>query len=305
MTLFKKLAFILLVGCFSSAAWSLEHVDVPASDETWQPIYELVDEELQSIIAGKVDANPLWRALAKRKRLALAVVDLGGDKPRFARINGNHMMYSASLPKIAILFAAYAAIEEGRLVESEELRRDLGAMIRRSDNQAATRLIDSVGIDNIGKILTDPKYQLYDEARGGGLWVGKRYASKGQRKGDPLHNISHGATATQVARFYYLLVHGRLINPQRSEQMLADLVDPALNHKFVSAINQREPRARMYRKSGTWRNYHSDSILVRGPVWRNYILVAMTESEDGGKVISDLVSVVEEALQALPAKTAE
>ncbi len=296
------LAASLMLGL--TAAWqpagNYEHVELPEAGGPWRPVYSLVDATLQSRLEARIAGNARWRALARDKRLAIAVIDLGTEPPRFARVNGNQMMYSASLPKIAVLLAAYAAIEDGELEETAQVRKDLGAMIRRSDNHAATRLIDLVGMPRIQSVLTDPRYQLYDEDRGGGLWVGKRYASKGKRVGDPLHGISHGATATQVARFYYLLVNGRLISPERSEQMLADLVDPGLNHKFVSAIREREPRARMYRKSGTWRNYHSDSVLVRGPVWRNYILVAMTESEDGDAIMSDLVPVIEALITEAP-----
>jgi beta-lactamase class A len=50
-----------------------------------------------------------------------------------------------------------------------------------------------------------PRYRLYDPRHYGGLWVGKDYAKSGLWRRDPLHNLSHGATAMQVARFYYLL----------------------------------------------------------------------------------------------------
>ncbi len=289
-------SILLLCSIFLQPVMAWEHVRPLDDGEVWRPVYELVDPDLQAALEARIASNPEWRELVKRKRLAIAVIDMGGEVDRFARINGNQMMYSASLPKIAILLAAYAAIDADELEETDELHRDLAAMIRRSDNHAATRVIDSVGLARIESVLTDPKYQLYDETRGGGLWVGKRYAKSGKRKGDPMHGISHGATATQVARFYYLLAKGRLISPERSEQMLADLVDPALNHKFVSAIKELQPSARLYRKSGTWRHYHSDSILVRGPVWRNYVLVAMTESDNGSKIISDLVQAVEEVI---------
>jgi beta-lactamase class A len=206
------------------------------------------------------------------------------------------MMYAASLPKIAILLGAYVSFEDGSLAETDEIHTDLASMIRVSNNSAATRLIDRVGMNKIQSVLQDPQYGFYDPKRGGGLWVGKRYASAGPRVGDPVHNISHGATATQVCRFFYLLSNGRLINPERSAQMLEDLSDPHLHHKFVSQLDERAPGAKMFRKSGTWKQWHSDAIMVHGSHWRNYILVGLIESQNGESIIRQVLPAVEELI---------
>jgi beta-lactamase class A len=203
------------------------------------------------------------------------------------------------LPKIAILLSAYASFEDGSLPETDSAHEDLRNMIRVSSNEAATRMIDSVGMPKIEAVMRDPHFGFYDEARGGGLWVGKRYASTGIRRGDPLYNISHGATVTQVCRFYYQLAMGHLISPERSAQMLDDLSRPGIHHKFVAEIEKRAPLARLFRKSRTWRNWHADSILVRGPDWRNYILVALVESPDGEVILRNLVPTIEDLLHSV------
>jgi len=131
---------------------------------------------------------------------------------------------------------------------------------------------------------------------GGGLWVGKRYAKQGRRLPDPMHGISHGATVTQVCRFYYLLANERLVSPQWTAEMLADLSDPQLHHKFVHELQVRAPDATLYRKSGTWKTWHSDSVWVKGVNWRNYILVAMVESADGERIIRNLLPAIESLL---------
>jgi beta-lactamase class A len=82
--------------------------------------------------------------------------------------------------------------------------------------------------------------------------------------------------------------------------MLSDLADPGIHHKFVAAIERRAPRARIFRKSGTWRNWHADSVLVRGPNWRNYILVALVESSNGETILRELVPAAETVLQHRP-----
>ena len=65
--------------------------------------------------------------------MAVGVMDLSNPATaRFASVNGSTMMYAASLPKIAILLAAYQSIEDGLLQETPELHEWLAQMIRRS-----------------------------------------------------------------------------------------------------------------------------------------------------------------------------
>ncbi|NHN36476.1 serine hydrolase [Pseudomaricurvus alcaniphilus] len=288
---------LLLVLLGMVPAWSAKAIALSRLESGGNSLSGLVDSDLQKKLQEAIYKNPQWRRLVNQKRMAVGVMDLNGDQPRFARVNGNQMMYAASLPKIAILLAAYVSIEDGSLEETEEVHADLAAMIRVSSNSAATRMIDRIGMRKIGRILADPKYGFYDKKQGGGLWVGRRYAADSERFGDPLHNISHGASITQVCRFYYLLSLGQLVSPQRSAQMLEELSDPKLHHKFVSELNKLDPEATLYRKSGTWRNYHSDSVMVRSTQWRNYILVAMVESADGEKIIKKILPTVEAVLQ--------
>ncbi|MEZ5146105.1 MAG: hypothetical protein R2759_03180 [Bacteroidales bacterium] len=114
--------------------------------------------------------------------------------------------------------AAEQAIEDGELEETEEIKNDMRIMISRSDNAAATRMIDRLGFKKINQVLTDPKYDLYDEKYGGGLWVGKRYAKYGDRYPEPMKGISHAATVSQVCRYYYLLAFGKLVSFDRSKK---------------------------------------------------------------------------------------
>jgi len=264
-----------------------------AGDEDWKPLYDRVDPGLQARLQERLNQNPDWSKLVASRKMAIGLVDLSQPTPRFAHVNGNQMMYAASLPKIAILLAAYASFEDGSLQETAAVHRELGYMIRVSSNSAASHLIEQVGMKKIQAVLRDPQYGFYDEKRGGGLWIGRLYAKKGPRVGDPINNISHGASATQVCRFFYLLASGRLISPERSEQMLSDLSDPKLHHKFVSQVEARAPGARMFRKSGTWRQWHSDAIMVRGNLWRNYILVGLIEDENGETILRQVLPAVE------------
>lgn len=267
-------------------------INIP--DEDFKDLFILENAQLTKNLGKKLGENPTWKRLIDQKKMCVGLVDLSTvTNPRYAQVNGDHMMYAASLPKIAILLAVQDAIELGYVKETEAIRNDMKAMIRSSSNSAATRLIDLVGFEHIEKCLTSDDYCFYDESSGGGLWVGKRYARSGaDTNREPLKNLSHAATAYQVCNFYYHLAYGKLINYDRSKDMLDIMVDPALSHKFVNTLKQVAPGAKMYRKSGTWRNWHSDSILIWGKK-RKYILVALVEYAGGEQVVRDLVRSVE------------
>lgn len=268
--------------------------------KSWRALDDSLAPRLQRALETRLNRDPARRAMAAGKKLAVGLVDLRDPaKPRFARVNGDTMLYAASLPKIALLLAAYAALDDGSLRDSPELQADLTNMIRTSSNRAATAVIDRLGFEKIAATLTAPRFRLYDRSRGGGLWVGKRFAKQGRRVGDPMKNISHAATARQVCRFYYQLATGKLLGPERSRQMLGHLSAPGIHHGFVGVLDRRAPAAKLYRKSGTWSIWRADSALVWGPE-RRYILVGLVEGGDGAKVLRSLVDVAEGALRDAP-----
>jgi beta-lactamase class A len=224
-----------------------------------------------------------------RKSLSIVLVDItDASFPRMANVNPNEMMYAASLPKIAILLGAFERINNGKMTLNAATQDKLALMIRNSSNHAATEILNMVGKSYLADLLQSPRYRLYDPERNGGLWVGKEYAKSGAWKRDPLHNLSHGATALQVARFYFLLETGQLVSPEFSRQMKTILGNSAIEHKFVKGLKSVHPDSRIYRKSGTWKQYHSDSAIIEHD-GRRYIAVALAKSPKGGKWLSDLI----------------
>ncbi len=261
-----------------------------------KPLITFWNSKLQASLNKKIEANPLWKKLIADKRMVLGIVDLT-DKlnPRFASINGDEMMYAASLPKIAVLLAAEDAIEKGEIEHTVSLEKDMRLMISKSNNQATTRIIDLLGYEKIEEVVTSDEYSFYNEDNGGGLWVGKRYAAGGATNREPLKNLSHAASANQVCRFYYLLINHKLVSAARSEHMLSMLEAPEINHKFVNTLRKIDPNAKLYRKSGTWKTWHADSVLVWGES-RKYILVALINDSRGEQIIRDLVVPLEQVI---------
>lgn len=298
----RTLVFIALIVCAGTTACAQDKQTVPQPNYNQlpldisevKPLRSLIDLTFEAKLKSELYKNKKWKRLIEQKKMAVGLVDLRDPLDvKYARVNGNVMMYAASLPKIAILLAAEDAFEKGELEETDEIRQDLRLMISKSDNAASTRMIDRLGYEKIESVLTDPKYDLYDEDYGGGLWVGKCYAKTGERYPDPLKGLSHGATVSQVCRYYYMLAYGKLVSYDRSKIMLDMMVSPELHHKFVNSLETVAPRAKLFRKSGTWRDFHTDSVLVWGPDGRRYILVALIEDPDGEKICRELVYEVE------------
>jgi len=267
-------------------------------DSAWRPLDQQRDPGLQAKLDLALKQDDLWQDLIKRGQMAVGLVDLTDPaRPRFAQVNGNAMMYGASLPKIAILLAAFQGFADGSLRETPEIHRDLIEMIRRSDNFAASQMVARIGLPKIAKVILAPNYQFYDRKKGGGIWVGSSFGRGGPENPDPLKNLHQAATVYQVCRFYYLLAYGRLINPERSRQLLKILAFPDLDDKFVSTLKGRVPPNYLYRKSGESGISYSDSILVWDKTWRRYILVAMVEHRQGEQILRRMASLAEDLLR--------
>lgn len=235
------------------------------------------DAALQARLTAIMRQAP-YRRLVDQRRLSVALVDVTDpDNVVYAGVDADRMRYAASLPKIGILVGVFDQIEKGNIEYTPALRQKLERMIRNSDNAISSEMVSLAGFENIAAALQDPRHELYDPKRRGGIWVGRGYGGLGLWRRDPIASISHGATARQAARFFVLIERGELVSPWASAEMKTILGDPRIHHKFVKGLEEARPRSVMYRKSGTWRNYHADAVLVERD-GRSYVAVALLES---------------------------
>lgn len=245
------------------------------------PLWDWRDAELERGLRRAMRNLGLAHAI-DRRALSVALVDVTEPtRPRVAAISGDQMFYAASLPKIAVMLAVFQKAHDGELSISGPVWEAMKAMIRRSSNNASTELMHLVGKAYIAKILADPRYRLYDPIHNGGLWAGKDYAKSGLWRRDPLHDKSHGATTMQIARFFYLLHTGRLVSPAASSQMKVLLAHSEIDHKFVKGLRTTRPDAVVYRKAGTWQNWHADGALIERGDGTTYIAAALTSDSRG------------------------
>ena len=264
------------------------------------PLWSYLDPVLEDGLADAVRQLGLQWALDERK-LAIALVDITDVRePRVAALNGDKMLYAASLPKICILLAVYQKAAEGRLQIDDETYAQMLRMIRRSSNSDSTALMHKVGKDYIARVMLSPRYRLYDPFHNGGLWAGKDYAAVGAWRRDPMYNISHGATPMQVARFYYLLQTGRLVSPQASEEMKKILMHSQSDHKFLRGIREIRPDAIVYRKAGTWGQAHADGALIERRDGATYIAVGLAEDPMGGEWLKQIIIQMDRLIDDQP-----
>jgi beta-lactamase class A len=246
------------------------------------------DPVLQSRLSTLLNGSAFQQQVLAH-RFAVSLVDVTDlDHPRYAGINDTVMMYAASLPKIAILLAGFEQVRAGKLAYTEEVRAMFNRTARFSSNTDASRIARLIGFENIASTLTSPRYMFYDPARNGGLWVGKAYGGPADYwRRDPLHNLSHGATTLQTARFFTMLAQEKLVDAAASRELKDVLSRPGIQHKFVKGLNG-VPGVSIYRKSGTWKDWHADAALIEF-AGRRYVAAALAEDRNGARMLEQLI----------------
>ena len=283
---------------FASSGVLAEQEPKPSYPILWDSVDVGLQTSLEQMLTGM---HPEFMKAVKNEKLAIAVVDVTElQDPRVASINGDVMLYAASLPKIAIVLGAFVEEESGDLELNKEVMDELHAMIRKSSNKAATSVLNRVGVEDLAAILQSEKFRLYDPEHNGGLWVGRPYGKGSAWKRDPLHHLSHGASAMQAARLYYLIITEQVVTAEH-HQMIGDIfAKPGIQHKFVKGLRGRSD-AEVFRKSGTWKQFHSDSGIVTRPDME-YIVVVLVDHEAGGEGIVELIVAIDDLMleQQLP-----
>ena len=279
-------AVLLISGCTSSAPIEsqkretimLEH-DTP------------VDPALQNRLL-EIDSDLRSRYNMTTEQSAVGVLDL--EDGRLAMIHPDRIEYAASVAKIGILLAYFQTHPEAASQLVEQTCRELGLMIKASSNEMAAKFSQELGLAEIQRVLNS--YGFYDQARGGGIWVGKHYGKSDERIGDPLADHSHAATVRQLLRFYLLLEQDRLVSPAASRTMKAIFASPDIPHddiKFVKGLSGRD--VQILRKWGSWEEWLHDTALINGSN-RRYILVALTKHPRGDEYLADLARAVDDVM---------
>ena len=163
-------------------------------------------------------------------------------------------------------------------------------MARYSSNADASKATQWVGFDKIAQTLTSTKYRFYDPHEERRTVARERLtvdlATIGKATRCTIFRMAR--TTLQLARFFTMLAEDKFVDPEHSRLMKEVLSKPGINHKFVKGLSG-VPGITIYRKSGTWRDWHSDAALIEWNGHR-YVLAALTEDHDGGKLLEKLAA---------------
>lgn len=199
------------------------------------------DEKLQTIVDKIV-------ALAKRRgkstdALSITLIDV--KTKEFAEYQENKLRYPASVVKLFWMAAFYSQLEAGIWQNEKDFQLDLDGMIKKSDNQAASRILDKITNSTSGAKLSKEEYQdwldkrllvsnFFRNADYKNIFISqktfpipylKEYGSepKGRdlqiRGNDPKNPIRNKISTQQAARLMYEIVTGKAISEQYSIKM--------------------------------------------------------------------------------------
>jgi beta-lactamase class A len=222
---------------------------------------------------------------------------------RLAMINPDRIEYAASVPKVGILLAYFQLKPQAAQNLDPTTEHELGLMAKASNNEMAAKFSHELGLKNNQKVLNDDGF--YDQAHGGGIWVGKHYGKDKERYGDPVGDHSHAATVRQLLRYFLLLEQDKLVSPAASQKMREIFQSPDIPHdniKFVKGLAGRD--VQIIRKWGTWEDWHHDCAVVTAP-GRRYILVALTRHPKGDEYLEELAPAIDDLMQKAPATAPE
>jgi hypothetical protein len=240
----------------------------------------------------------------KPEQLAITLVDLtDAGEIRSGSYHGDAQIYPASVIKLFYMAAAHRWMEDGKLEDSEELRRAMRDMIVQSYNEATGYVVDVLTGTTSGPELSDEALADWWEKRNavqryftslgytGVLanrkpWCEGPYGREVQAMKRFLPKSNH-LTTDATARLMSEIVTGRCITPERSQQMMElmkrdpfagnrDSDDQAHGFTGLALTQPRQESAHLWSKAGWTSQTRHDAAYVELADGRKFVLVVFT-----------------------------
>ncbi|MCA1626573.1 MAG: class A beta-lactamase-related serine hydrolase [Acidobacteria bacterium] len=258
----------------------------------------------------------------KPEQFAITLIDLSDPQHSVAAsYRGDERIYTASVVKLFYLVAAHRWLEDGKLKDTEELRRALRDMIVDSSNDATSYVLDVLTGTTSGIELPPAEMKEWQAKRDA---VNRYFSSLGYRnininqktfcedaygrerfsrgpKGENRNKLTTSATARLLAE----IALGRAVTPERSRQMMEllkrdfagqskDPDDQA--HGFTGIA--LTPGMRLWSKAGWTSTTRHDAAYVELPDGKRFVLVTFTENHSNDRdIIPTVARVIIDGLQ--------
>lgn len=312
----QRLAVLLWLAFAASAPAQDQTAKTPADPERTKHLQSLVDKAVRMTLeqfAGKK---------LKPDQLAVTLVDLS-DPQRLAQASyrGDAPIYPASVIKLFYLAAAHQWMEEGKLEDTEELRRALRDMIVDSYNEATHYVVDLLTGTTSGPELPENELKGWFEKRNA---VNRYFASLGYLKinankkpwcegpygretqaikaFEPKRNL---LTTDATARLLAEIATGKTVSAARCVEMMKLLErDPFA--KSGSPDNQARftgpalpPGAKLWSKGGWTSATRHDAACIELSGGVRFVLVTFTtDHANDREIIPAMAKVIVEGMSA-------
>lgn len=271
---------------------------------------ELVNRAAREALTKFADKN------LQEKNLAITLIDLRDPQhPAQASFRGNEKIYPASVVKLFYLAAAERWLEEGKLKDSDELRRAMRDMIVDSSNDATHYVLDALTDTTSGVELPPTEMEQWAKKRN---IVNRYFASLGYAdinvNQKPWCEGPYGRdkvflgkdyanrnklTTDATARLLMEIVTGRAVTPARAIKMMELLkrdyagksTDPDDQAHGFTAL-ALAPGARLWSKAGWTSTTRHDAAYIELPGGAHFILVTFTTDHANEREIIPTVARV-------------
>lgn len=301
MVLTLILAGALLLGGPMSNAGAQHHVSTPPAlspAEREAAVKQAERQELVETAVGQALSDFSGSKL-RGDQLAVTLIDLRDrEHPVRASYRGEAQIYPASVVKLFYLVAAHRQMEDGKLADTEELRRAMRDMIVDSYNEATGYVVDLLTGTTSGPELPPAEIAQWHDKREA---VNRYFASLGYTNINvdkkpwcegpygretqaiklfkPTRNM---LTTDATARLMMEIMTGKAASAARCEQMKEllkrDFADPN-NHntqarEFIGSA--LPPEAKLWSKAGWTDATRHDAAYVELPNGARFVLVIFT-----------------------------
>ena len=283
--------------------------------QTQTPLTFKTSNRLQTMVdaAAKETLEKFADKKLETNQLAITLVDLReGRSAERASFRGDVQIYPASVIKLFYLAAAHRWMEDGKLKDTEELRRAMKDMIVDSLNEATGLIVDSVTDTTSGPELPpDELGKWYDKRNAVNRyfvslgyqninvnrkpWCEGPYGREMQSVKRHKPNHRNWLTTEATARLLTEIATDHAVTPERSKQMM-ELLERRPFEKNAEGQSREytgvalPPGSKLWSKAGWTSEVRHDAAYVELPNGVKFVLVTFTVGHASDKEIVPAVA---------------